>query len=102
MSNTDRRFARALGFAAVGGALGASSPGVAQPYRPDQGEEVGPGVRRVRVSERTSMGGRDSVLPGYKSVRVVDYVFQPGAKDTEESMSMEMVCQCLEGEFSID
>jgi len=59
-------------------------------------------VRRVQVSERTSMGGRDRVLPGYKSIKVVDYLFQPGAKDIDDSMPMDMVCQCLEGEFSID
>jgi hypothetical protein len=33
-------------------------------------------VRRVRVSERTSMamGGRDAMLPGYKSISVFDFV----------------------------
>ena len=102
MSNTDRRFALALGFAATGGALAASSPAVAQPYRPDQGEEVGPGVRRVQVSQRTPMAGRDNVLPGYKSIRVVDYIFQPEAKDKSDTMPMDMVCQCIEGELSID
>ncbi len=102
MSDMDRRFALALGFSAVSGALAASSPGVAQPYRPDQGEEVGLGIRKVQVSERTSMGGRSSVLPSYKSIEVVDYVFQPGARDSLDSMPMDMVCLCLEGEFSID
>jgi hypothetical protein len=100
---TDRRLALALGLTAMGGALAAPArPTAAQPYRADEGQEMAPGVRRVVVSERASMGGRDSVLPGYKRIRTVDYVFQPGSKDTTEVMQDDMVCLLLDGEMRID
>src|SRR3954470_22093568 len=75
MSDTDRRFALALGLSALGGVLAIPRPAAAQPYRPDEGQERAPGVRMVLVSERSSMaaGGRDAVLPGYRSLRVEDY-----------------------------
>ena len=56
----------------------------------------------VTVSERASMGGRDALLPGYKRVRLLDFVFQPGAKDIADSMPVDMVCHMLEGEMRID
>jgi len=101
---TDRRLALALGLAATGSALVAPThPAAAQPYGPDEGQETGtPGIRRVLVSERGSMHGRDSVLPGYKSVRVVDVVFQAGKKNTDNGMQNDMVCQCTEGELRLD
>jgi hypothetical protein len=105
LSAMDRRLALTLGLAATGSALIAPvRPAAAQPYRPDEGQERVPGVRRVRVSERTSMamGGRDAVLPGYKSIRVDDIVYQPGAKTTNDVMRNDMVCQCIEGELRLD
>jgi quercetin dioxygenase-like cupin family protein len=73
-------------------------------YRPDGGQETAPGVRRVLVGERASMamGGRDAVLPNYKSLRVTDHVYQPGATSVSESMPNDMVCQCIEGEMRLD
>ncbi len=104
VSGTDRRLAFALGLAAAGSALVAPAhPAAAQPYGPNEGQETNtPGIRRVLVSERASMHGRDSVLPGYKSVRVVDVVFQPGKKNTDNAMMNDMVCQCIEGELRLD
>jgi len=104
MSNTDRRFALTLGLTAVGGALATSRRTAAQPYRPDEGQERAPGVRMVLVSERASMaaGGRDAVLPGYKSLCVEDHVYQSGAKSVGNSMPNDMVCQCIEGEMRLD
>jgi quercetin dioxygenase-like cupin family protein len=103
-NGVDRRAALALGLAAAGGALAAPThPAAAQPYRPDEGQETKhPGVRRVLVSERASMAGRVSVLPGYKSVRVLDFVSQPGAKSIDDGMPNDMVCQCIEGELRLD
>ena len=40
-------------------ALVAADATVAQPYRPDEGRELAPGVRLVEVSEREAMHGRD-------------------------------------------
>jgi hypothetical protein len=102
MSDTDRRLALALGLSAVGGVLAAPRQVAAQPYRPDEGEEIQPGVRRVLVNERTSMPGRDHVLPGYKRIRMVDFVFQPGVERKDERMPTDMVCLCTEGEMRID
>ena len=104
MSDTDRRYALALGLSAMGGALATPRPAAAQPYRPDEGQETAPGVRRVLVSERASMamGGRDAVLPGYRSLRVTDHVYQPGAKSISDTMHSDMVCQCIEGEMRLD
>ena len=102
-SGAERRLALVLGITAAGGVLSAPArPAAAQPYRPDEGQERGPGVRMVTVSERASMGGRDTVLPSYKRVRLLDFVFQPGAKDLADSMPVDMVCHMLEGEMRID
>ena len=67
MQDIDRRSAfAALGLAAATGTptLTAARGAAAQPYRPDEGQETAPGVRRVLVSERASiaMGGREGVL----------------------------------------
>jgi len=107
MKHIDRRSAVvALGLAAATATptLAAPRSAAAQPYRPDEGQERAPGVRMVPVSERASMamGGRDAVLPGYKSLRVEDYVYQPGAKSVGNSMPNDMVCQCIEGEMRLD
>ncbi len=102
MDEIDRRSALVLGLATAGTALASSNPAMAQPYRPDQGREVAPGVRVVDVSEREMMHGRDAVLPGYKRVKVVDVVFQPGAIDKDDAMPNDMVCQCIDGEMRLD
>jgi hypothetical protein len=104
VTGADRRLALALGLTAIGSVVAAPARTAAQPYRPDEGVELWPGVRLVRVSERSSMaaGGRDAVLPGYKSVRVDDLVYQPGAKSRNDAMPNDMVCQCIEGELRLD
>jgi hypothetical protein len=107
MQDIDRRSAlAALGLSAATATPTLTAPrsAAAQPYRPDEGQETAPGVRRVLVSERASMamGGRDAVLPSYKSLRVTDHVYQPGAKSVSESMPNDMVCQCIEGELRLD
>jgi quercetin dioxygenase-like cupin family protein len=100
----DRRLALTLGLTALGGTLAVPVRAEAQPYRPDEGVERAPGVRLVRVSERASMamGGRDGVLPGYKSIRMDDVIYQPGAKSRGDTMPNDMVCQCIEGEMRLD
>ena len=106
MKHIDRRSTvAALGLAAAAApTFTAPRTAAAQPYRPDEGVERAPGVRLVRVSERASMaaGSRDAVLPGYKSVRVDDVVYQPGAKSRGDTMPNDMVCQCIEGELRLD
>jgi quercetin dioxygenase-like cupin family protein len=102
MGEIDRRSALMLGVAIAGTALVAANPTVAQPYRPDEGKELAPGVRLVEVSEREAMHGRDSVLPAYKRIKVVDIVFQPNVTHKDDAMRNDMVCQCLDGEIRLD
>ena len=102
MGEIDRRSALLLGLVTAGTALLLDDPAMAQPYRPDEGQEVRPGVRRVNLGERGPMPGRDTVLPGYKRIVGRDYLFQPGVKDKADAMGNDMLCQCMEGEFRID
>jgi hypothetical protein len=102
MDEIDRRSALMLGVAIAGTALVAADPTVAQPYRPDEGRELAPGVRVVEVSEREAMHGRDSVLPAYKRIKVVDVVLQPNARHKDDAMRNDMVCLCLDGEMRLD
>ena len=95
---TERREALSLGLAVAAGLFGmAACPAEAQPYRADEGVEASPGVRRVFVGERATM------LPGYKRVRVMDVVHQPGAAKTlDAAMPNDMICQCIEGQMRLD
>ena len=102
MGGIDRRSALLLGIATAGTALVAADPAPAQPYGPNDGQEVRPGVRRLNLGERGPTPGRDTVLPGYKKVVGRDFLFQPGVKDRVDTMPNDTVCQCIEGEFRID
>ena len=68
----------------------------AQPYAPDQGTEIAPGVRRVDLGKRMSM------IPAYKTVSMRDIVYQPKSKSMNPGMANDMVCHCLEGELKIN
>ncbi|MCJ9729555.1 hypothetical protein [Bradyrhizobium sp. PRIMUS42] len=102
MSEIDRRSALMLVVATMGTALVAADPSVAQPYRPDEGKEFAPGVRLVEVSEREAMHGRDSVLPAYKRIQVVDIDFRPKITLKDDAMRNDVVCQCIDGEMRLD
>ena len=66
---------------------------MAQPYAPNQGTEIAPGVRRV------DLGTRESMIPAYKTVSMRDVVYQPNSKSMNPGMANDMVCHCLEGEL---
>jgi hypothetical protein len=97
MEDIDRRSALALGFAtaATWPALLTSTPAFAQRYRPDEGREIAPGVRRVELTKRASE------IPAYATVSMRDTVYQPGAKSENPAMPNDMVCHCLEGELQV-
>jgi hypothetical protein len=97
MEDIDRRSALALGLAtaATWPALFTPTPAFAQRYRPDEGREIAPGVRRVDLTKRASE------IPGYATVSMRDMVYQPGAKSESPAMANDMVCHCLEGELQI-
>ena len=65
-------------------------------YGPEEGEEIAPGVRIVEV------GTANSDIPAYKSIQILDVVFQPGAADIESAMDNDMVCYIASGEFTIN
>ncbi|MGU7774992.1 hypothetical protein ACV229_33050 [Burkholderia sp. MR1-5-21] len=86
----------ALTSAAASPALLLPTLARAERYRVDEGKELAPGVRRVELSKRPSE------IPAYKSLSMVDVVFQPKSKYANPAMPNDMVCQCLEGELLID
>jgi hypothetical protein len=96
MDGIGRRSALAL-TATVGPAFASATPAAAATYGPDEGTEIGPGVRLV------SLGKREAVIPGYKSLVLRDVVYQPGAGggNPPRMMKNDMVCHCLEGELLI-
>jgi quercetin dioxygenase-like cupin family protein len=91
MEEVNRRSAIALGM--TGALCALTMPAVAQEYGPNDGKELSPGVRMVEI------GTRDSDLPAYKSIQIVDVVWQPGATSSSDPMPHDMVCQIMAGEF---
>jgi quercetin dioxygenase-like cupin family protein len=96
MEEIGRRSALALGVAALAApALVSSRAAMAQAYGPNEGKEVAPGVRVVELGER------EAIIPGYKTVKMIDVVFQPGSHAPQETMEHDMVCHMTEGELRI-
>lgn len=93
MENMDRRLVLGLGLAAS--TLAMPTAAAAQTYGPDEGKEIGPGVRVV------DLGERDSVIPAYKMVKLRDVVIQPGAKTPDNMMKNDMVCHMTEGDLAV-
>ena len=98
MEDIDRRSTLALGLATAAAlpALLTPTPAYAQRYRPDEGKEIAPGVRRVDLTKRASE------IPAYATVSMRDIVYQPGSKSDNPTMLNDMVCHCLEGELAVD
>jgi quercetin dioxygenase-like cupin family protein len=67
----------------------------AQTYGPTEGKELAPGVRQVDLGERETM------LPGYKKIRMRDIVIAAGAKTPEREMMNDMLCHMTEGELAV-
>jgi hypothetical protein len=97
MEAIDRRSALAFGFATAATlpVLFTPTPASAQRYRPDEGREIAPGVRRIDLTKRASE------IPAYATVSMRDVVYQPGAKSDNPSMANDMVCHCLEGKLHV-
>ena len=97
MKDLNRRSALALGLAAVTATplLILASPAVAKQYGPNEGKLLYPGVRMVEL------GTFNSDIPAYKSISMVDIVFQPGAVAPQEVMDNDMLCYIAAGEFKI-
>ncbi len=96
MEAVNRRSALALGVTVAASPLIVwATPATAQTYGPDEGKEIGPGVRVVTIGERAS------VIPAYKTVMLRDVVIQPGAKTPDNMMKNDMLCHMTEGELSV-
>jgi quercetin dioxygenase-like cupin family protein len=97
MDDMDRRTALTFGFVTAATLPAVLTPTLAsaQRYRPDEGREIAPGVRRVDLTKRASE------IPAYATVSMRDTVYQPGAKSENPAMPNDMVCHCLEGELQV-
>jgi quercetin dioxygenase-like cupin family protein len=98
MKDMNRRSALALGLAATAATpllIVASPASAKKEYGPNDGKELAPGVRLVEL------GTFDSDIPAYKSISMMDIVFQPGAVAPETVMDNDMVCYISAGEFKI-
>jgi hypothetical protein len=82
-----------MGLGITGALFTLTTPAVAQEYGPNDGKELSPGVRLVEI------GTRDSDIPAYKSIQIVDVVWQPGAVSSADPMPYDMVCYITAGEF---
>lgn len=101
MDDINRRSTLTLGLAAAAATplfAFAKPAGAAVPaYGPNDGMDIGSGRRMVEV------GTQESQITAYKSIKIIDIVYQPGAADPVDApvMDMDMVCHILAGEFTI-
>ena len=97
MRTMNRRSAIALGVtaAAVTPLFTLAASAKTKKYGPKDGKEIAPGVRVVEV------GTGNADIPAYKSISIVDVVFQPGAHVPATMMDNDMVCTITAGTFTI-
>jgi len=97
MKTMNRRSAIALGVtaAAVSPLFTLAASAKTKKYGPKEGKEIAPGVRIVEV------GTGNSDIAAYKSIAIVDAVFQPGAHAPQMMMDNDMVCTITSGAFTI-
>ncbi|ESZ28533.1 hypothetical protein [Mesorhizobium sp. M7A.F.Ca.US.010.02.1.1] len=97
MKTINRRSAIALGVtaAAITPLFTLAASAKVKKYGPKEGKEIAPGVRVVEV------GTGDSDIAAYKSIAIVDVVFQPGAHASAMMMDNDMVCTITSGAFTI-
>ena len=97
MIGMNRRSTMALGLSAATAPLFISAAAAAtKKYGPTDGKELHPGVRLVEVGE----GHSD--IPAYKSIKIVDIVYQPGSVFPATVMDNDMVCTITGGELKIN
>ncbi len=98
MPGMNRRTAIAVGLT-IAAASAVAPQAKAAMYGPEEGEplkiEGVEGVRLIALSERATM------IPGFKTAKLLDLVFQPGAKFPVIAMDKPMICHLIEGELQI-
>jgi quercetin dioxygenase-like cupin family protein len=55
------------------------------------------GIERKTLKEFETM----TMIPGFKTIRVRESIFQAGASTPERKMSNAMICECTAGSFEI-
>jgi hypothetical protein len=93
MEDVDRRSTFVLGLAAASALVFAGS-GVAEAAVGDE-TEIAKGVK-VKI-----LGEGPAMVPGFKTVRLRDVIFQPGSSNPENAMKNPMVCHITEGELQM-
>ena len=96
MENVDRRTSLAFVLAAAS-AVAVGGKARAQTADASKDQTIGPGVK-VRA-----YGEAESMIPGFKSVKVFDVIMEPGSKTPEATspMTAAMVCQMVKGEMRL-
>ena len=95
MEDLDRRSALVLGAAIFAPVIALPRSAAAEMYAPDAGKELAPGVRVVDLSNG------EAIIPGFKTVSLIDIVFQPQSNLPSGAMPNAMVCHILEGELKV-
>ena len=99
MNKVDRRAALTIGLAAASAAL--VRPAKAQPAGAIGFKDASPSPG---VTVRSYGTPTKSLIPGFKTVSMRDFVVQPGATGNPAGtpMANAMVCHILEGELQVD
>ena len=93
MEDVDRRSTFVLGLAAASAFLFADA-GVAEAAVGEE-TEIAKGVK-VKI-----LGEGPAMVPGFKTVRLRDMIFQPGSSVSVNTMKNPMVCHITEGELQL-
>jgi hypothetical protein len=97
MAGMNRRSAMRLGLTVTAATplFGLAASAETQTYGKDEGKELAPGVRAVEL------GKGDAIIPGFKTVSLIDIVIQPQSNLPSSAMENAMVCHITEGELRI-
>jgi hypothetical protein len=95
MDEIDRRSAMSLGFTLVAATplVALATPAAAAMYGLEDGEEIMPGVRQVKLGEFPATFG------GYAKAVLSDWIYAPGVVEPSSAMPNDMICQMIEGEL---
>jgi len=96
MTKLDRRSALTIGLAAA--AAGVVKPAASQTTQPLAGKDTTPWPGVVL----RAYGETPSIIPGFKTVSMLDVIMQPGSKTAGPPMMDAMVCHITEGELRIE
>jgi hypothetical protein len=102
MEHLNRRSALKFGLAVTAAtpvfSLAAPAEAAAPTYGATDGIDMGHGRRMVEVGEQ------ESQISAYKSIKIIDVIYQPGTSDPDDQplMDMDMICHVIAGEFKIE